>query len=271
MSFVMSQELVASIEQSEAEYMADRMKAIEERFDNPEGIAVQRFGNALALYSKTMPWGTFNTVKGVTDNEIDLIDEIIDFYRSRGRKAQFEIVPSRVSGTFLKALAKKGFYQSGFHLSMYCYPNAAVLEQTYDSELIIKEIGEEDILTYARIHCLGTGLGKQGIPYVAQNNLVLVHRQGWKLFIAYRNDIPAAAGVMYRNKHAASLTFAATLPEFRGQGLQQALIRRRIREASSYGCELAVSQAAYLSTSHRNMERAGMKLGYIRTSWTALD
>src|SRR5690606_3690266 len=121
---------------------------------------------------------------------------------------------------------------------------------------------------YATIHCRGTGLSDEGIPYVAENNKVLYNRPGWKFFIGYINDIPAAVGVMHMQDGIASLTFAATLPEFRNQGLQQRLIERRIEEALQNNSSLVVSQCTFLSQSHRNMERIGMKLGYIRTSWT---
>lgn len=56
---------------------------------------------------------------------------------------------------------------------------------------------------------------------VAANNQVFYGRQGWKFYIAYLNDEPAATAVMYINNGIASLTFAATLPEFRGNGLHQ--------------------------------------------------
>ncbi|WP_245585849.1 GNAT family N-acetyltransferase [Paenibacillus pinihumi] len=93
----------------------------------------------------------------------------------------------------------------------------------------------------------------------------------WSFCIAYVNGkTPAGAAVMYMNKGTASLTFAAVLPEYRGRGIHQALIRRRLDQASRSGCTLAVGQAAYVSASARNMERSGMKLGYTRATWTSM-
>ena len=51
-----SEELIERIQDSETDYMLDRMKAIEGRTGNPEGVEMKRFGRALCLYSKTMPW-----------------------------------------------------------------------------------------------------------------------------------------------------------------------------------------------------------------------
>lgn len=267
---ILSQQRIQDIEQSEIEYMLDRMKAIQHRSSNPEGIELAQFGNAHCLYSKTMPWPTFNTVKGIRSQDIELIDEMIEFYRLRDRKAQFEIVPSLVDHKLLEKLSSRGYYQSNFHTSL--YTTRQEFEWSIDSPKIrIDELKETEMETYATIHCRGTGLSDEGIPYVAENNKVLYNRPGWKFLLAYVNDTPAATAVMYRSGRVASLTFAATLPEYRNQGLQLRLLKKRIVEASKNSCELVVGQCVYLSQSHRNMERVGMKIGYVRATWSKRD
>lgn len=259
--------LLQEIENSEIDYMNDRMAAIRDRDGNPEGIEVQRFGQAICYYSKTMPWGTFNTVKGLTSDDIDYIEPIADFYRQRERRLRLEIIPSRVDQRFLKRLAELGLYQAEHHCSLIIEPERA---SDLSKEIAVRQIAEDQFDMYATIHCRGTGLPDDGIPYVSSNNRVLHGRPGWKFFAAYWHDIPAAVGVVYIHNRMASLTFAATLPEFRNRGLHQALLKQRISEASAAECGLAVGQCAFLSQSHRNMEQVGMKLGYIRTAWTEM-
>ncbi|SRR6266545_884942 len=58
----------------------------------------------------------------------------------------------------------------------------------------------------------------------------------------------------------------ATLPEARGRGLQQALIRERLALAAGHGCELAGAAVLPGSASHRNYERAGFQLIYMRVN-----
>ncbi|GGH27354.1 GNAT family N-acetyltransferase [Paenibacillus segetis] len=263
-----SKQLIKEIERSEVNYMYDRMLAIQSRINNPEGIEVEQFGSSIALYSKTMPWAAFNTVKGITSADIEHIDPILDFYRTRERKAQFEIVPSLVDQDYLRSLAGRGFYQSGFHSSLYIEPKEFKNDDSTNTNITIQALQENQFVQYATIHCRGTGLSDDGIPSVAANNKVLYNRPGWKFFIAYMDEAPAAVGVMHMKDGIASLTFAATLPEFRNQGLQQRLIEKRIEESLQHHCKLVVGQCAFLSQSHRNMERMGMKVGYIRTSWT---
>jgi len=259
--------LVRDIEFSELDYMYDRMIAIRSRPGNPEGIELAQYGNARCFYSRTMPWGSFNTVKGLTSDDHVHLDSILDFYRQRDRKIQFEIVPSLVDANFLKMLSDRGFYQSGFHTSTILEP------QTFDDDPLpehirMQELSEEQFETYALIHCRGTGLPDNGIAPVAANNKVLYRRPGWKFFIAFVHDEPAAVAVMRSMDGIASLTFAATLPTYRGMGLHRFLLKRRVEEAYRNSCRLVVGQCNFLSQSHRNMERIGMKIGYIRTTWT---
>jgi len=111
-------------------------------------------------------------------------------------------------------------------------------------------------------------LPDNGIPYVSANNRVLYNRPEWEFYMAYVNEQPAAAAVMHMKDGIASLTFAATLPEYRRLGLHRRLLERRIADAKRNGCTLVVSQCAFLSQSHRNMERIGMKIGFLKTLWT---
>lgn len=258
--------LIEQLDQSEIDYMSDRMRAIQSRPGNPEGIEVQRFGSVVCLYSRTMPWGQFNAVKGLRDSNIEQLDEIVAFYRSRERAAQFDIVPSLAGAPVLQRLAELGYYQSGFHTSLYACPSECPPVAT--GAVALRELRADEFEQYAEIHCRGFGMPDSGIPHVAANNRVLFGRPGWKFYLALVDDVPAAAAVMYIKDKAASFTFAATLPAYRQQGVHQQLIRARLAEAAGQGCDLAVGQCAIASQSHRNMERLGMRIGYVKALWT---
>ncbi|MEK0316499.1 GNAT family N-acetyltransferase [Cohnella sp. 56] len=261
-----SLELIRDVEASEIDYMTDRMLAIRDRPGNPEGAEIRQFGNAVCYYSRTMPWLSFNTVKGLTADDVEFIEPIVAFYRDRGRKFQFEVVPSLADQTLLKRLADVGLYQSGFHASLVAQPEA--MTQDHPGAIAVWELREDQFDLYAAIHCRGTGLSDDGIPYVAANNRVLYNRPGWKFYIAFVDEEPAAVSVLFIKNNRASFTFAATLPSYRKMGLHRLLLERRLQEAVRNECGIAVSQCAFLSQSHRNMERVGMKLGYVRASWT---
>ena len=263
--------LINEIEQSEIIYMWDRMLAIQQKPGNPEAVELARIGEAACYFSAGMPWPTFNTIKGCRRADIDRIEDMMKFFTDRGGKPQFEIVPGMVDAPLLMRLSERGMYPFGHHTSMYYGIEPKAYEEKWVDEQRIRvaELQEDDFEMYATIHCKGTGLPDSGIPHVAMNNRILYHRPGWKFYVAYVDQQPAAAGVMHMHNSIASFTFAATLPEYRRLGLQSLLLKHRIAEAAKHGCRLAVSQCAFLSPSHRNMERVGMKMGYVRTTWTS--
>ncbi len=276
---VIDAKLAERVEQSEMRYMVDRMRAMQERPGNPMGVEIARFGNAVALYAREMPWPQFNTVKGLSEAEAERVDEVIAWYGDRA--PQWEIIPSRGGQALQQRLAQRGYYQSGFHSSWFMPlvlesrqsdPAAETGRETSSGEWRLAELSLADGLEqYARVHCLATGLPLSGAEAVAANNEVLLGRAGWSFYLAEAEDgEPAGAAVMHCADGVASLTFAAVLPQYRGRGLHQALILRRLEQARASGCTLAVSQAAYASASARNMERCGLRLAYTRATWSAL-
>lgn len=264
---LLSRDIAELLEQSEMDYMRDRIITMAEMPGNPYGAEMKPFNNALAIYCREMPWPMFNNVKGKLGDE--QLDAIISFYKERNRDFEFQIMPKHADPDLMKKLAQLGFYQSGFHATL--YTEAKLVDGELPQGVTIRALQEDEYMQYAAIHCEATGLSMDGQHYVAENNRILGYRQGWRYYLALSNNEPAAVAVMYVQGKTASCTFAATLPRFRGRGLQLALLRKRISDAYKEGCELVVAQCSYGSISHANMERVGLRLGYSRATWKQLS
>ena len=74
----------------------------------------------------------------------------------------------------------------------------------------------------------------------------------------------AGGAVMSQLDRIALLAGDATLPEFRGRGIQAALIGARVRRALENGAELAMACTFPGSTSQRNYERLGFRVVYTK-------
>ncbi len=79
----------------------------------------------------------------------------------------------------------------------------------------------------------------------------------WTHYVAYLEGTAAAAAVLYRHHGVAVCVIAATIPAFRGRGLQTALITRRLDDAVAAGCDLATVETVADNASPRNIGRAG--------------
>jgi ribosomal protein S18 acetylase RimI-like enzyme len=60
---------------------------------------------------------------------------------------------------------------------------------------------------------------------------------------------------------------AATVPELRRRGLQNALLEARMQYAFEQGCDLAMMVVEIGSESQRNAQRQGFQVGYTRIKW----
>jgi len=78
--------------------------------------------------------------------------------------------------------------------------------------------------------------------------------------------VACGAGLVIPEHRVFGLFGAGTLPEFRGRGLQTALLHVRMAAAAAAGCEYAVVVTQGGSTSQRNCERLGFRLAYSKVT-----
>jgi GNAT superfamily N-acetyltransferase len=89
-------------------------------------------------------------------------------------------------------------------------------------------------------------------------------------YLAWRDGQPAGGGaVSIRPGESAMLYSDATLPAFRRQGIQSALIAARLQEAFHAGCPLAMACAGPGTASQRNYERFGFRIAYTKAILTS--
>lgn len=251
---------------TETAYTLSRMRVLEAIPGNPVGIAHRRFDDDLvAMRASHLP--PFNRVVGLGSGHEHHIEPIIQWYREEaGVRAQIEIAPGNHDAALGRERTRCGYYQAGFHTSLICEPRA---ESAASSVRIIQvttpALLEDFLDTYA--------VGRQ-IPEVEgfKNNVrPWLGLEGWRLYLAYDHAQPAAVAILYLRDKVGYCADATTRPEFRGHGLQTALLQRRIAQANAAGVDFVCSGADFLSTSHRNMERAGMRVQFVRAVWRELE
>jgi GNAT superfamily N-acetyltransferase len=259
-----SLDLVRRTLDAEAAYTLSRLQVLERLPGNPVGIAYRRIeGGAVALMARHLPVPYFNSVIGLAAGHEAQIAALLAWYRENGVAPRFEVVPGLATVEICRELARLGCFQSGFHTSLICEPagngtqNAAV-------EKVTRATLDEFLDTHA------AGWGMRDPAGFKANTRGWLDQPGWSLYLARSDGKAAATGILYVHDKVGYCADAATVPAFRGRGLQTALLRRRITDASAAGVDFICSGAEFLSASHRNMERAGMRLQFVRAVWTAL-
>jgi GNAT superfamily N-acetyltransferase len=136
------------------------------------------------------------------------------------------------------------------------------------SDLEVRRIGAGHALDFARIAAQGFGLSSAIVPVLAG----LADHDGWRLYLCFEGETPAAAAGMFVLDDVAWLTWASTLPEYRRRGAQSALLHRRIADAIASGCGMIVTETGEAvegdsQHSFNNILRAGFEPLYVRENF----
>ena len=245
-------------------YTVARMKVIEARSGQP--VAVRRFDDAVALMARQVPSPHFNAVVGLRGGQEHLVGELDDWYRANDIKARFVIGPGDLTVALGRALAARGYAQTDFETVLYAAPPPI---PTADSPFEIFAVDSPDLIDeFLDALLTGWGIPREHHAGAKANMSGWLDVPAFRLYLVRIDGRPAAAAKLFVHDGIGLFPDAATDPEFRGRGLQTALLRHRCVVAAQSGAEMVYSQAQFGSTSHRNMERVGLRVLCMRSIWT---
>jgi hypothetical protein len=260
--------LIGRVLDAESAYTLARLRVLERIPGNPIGVTYRQFDEgAVALMARHLPSPSFNKVVGLRAGHERHLAPLVEWYRDNGVNVRFEMAPGYYDPALGRELTRLGYYQSGFHVAMIGEPDGV---DTATDANAAERVTDADLMeAYLDAYVAGWGLPASEHARFKQNVRPWRDQPGWSLYVAHVNGQPAAAATLFVHARVGYLADAATDPAFRGRGLHGSLLRRRLADAAAAGVDLMCSGAEFLSTSHRNMERAGMRVGFIRTIWTA--
>jgi GNAT superfamily N-acetyltransferase len=104
-------------------------------------------------------------------------------------------------------------------------------------------------------------------PIIAHWMAATVGFPRWRHYLAFVDGQPAGAAAMYIDGDVAWLGIGSTLPEYRRQGVQQALISRRLADGVNLGIRHFVAETESFNTSCQNLMRAGFTCAYEHSNY----
>jgi ribosomal protein S18 acetylase RimI-like enzyme len=258
--------LIERVLAADVSYTMSRMRVLERIPGNPIGIGYRRIDDhAVALVARFLP--AFTRVIGLRPGHEGEIEPLLAWYREYGVKPTFEIVPGMFNVELGRELARHGFRPSSFHATLIGEPDPSTGP---NADIDIEPVASEDSMErYLVAYVAGWGIPEKDHAQFKSNVRPWREQPGWSLYLAQVDGRPAAAATLYIADRVGYLADATTAPAFRGHGLHAALLRQRIRDASVAGVDFVFSGAEPMGTSHRNMERAGLRLNFMRTKWRA--
>ncbi|HWI64291.1 MAG TPA: GNAT family N-acetyltransferase [Symbiobacteriaceae bacterium] len=257
---VVTSELVHRFEHVWAAFWTAHLTGIRRQPGNPLGVDVERFGGAIALRARGAagdPW--LNRILCLQEEDSGQLPLLLAFYREQGLTAHLEVCPGLTGPGLLGALAAQGCRQTEFHSVTYGLPSA---ELTAVPGVDVFAEPEPELF----LRTLLTGFGApEAEPLDGMRHWC--EAPGFRRYLACVEGQPAGAAVLYIRDGIGYMANASTRPDMRGRGCQTALLRQRIADAAALGCELVMGMAAFGSTSQHNMERAGLRLAYTKSTY----
>jgi hypothetical protein len=244
------------------------MRAIDQIPDNGQGYAYFERGPVRATLSTNPYAGWTVGACGVTLADDETLDATIEFFRTHGVGPVIRVVPDGFNKEQSARLARYGLRQTGFHTTMWSL--LPIDGEPIPSNIRVKHVTEADEYDIA----LDTLHAGWRLPPNPDSPLKRVRRAwrtavGHRTYLAYLDDQPAGTAMMYVEGTSAYLENASVPPEFRHRGVHSSMIRQRILDAMSLGCETIFGGAGFESTEPQHQIRSGLQTAYLAAIWTA--
>ncbi|HST09393.1 MAG TPA: GNAT family N-acetyltransferase [Terriglobales bacterium] len=203
------------------------------------------------------------------------LDRLEAFYRSHGAPAQLDLCPLTDPSVF-ELVTARGYAIAELNNVLFANLDS---QQSVDVpsgvEIRRSSAAEADVFS----DIVSRSFFDKGDPPEGFADMLapLFHFPEALTFLATVDGEPVAgaAGRIIPEHRVFALFGAGTLPDFRGRGIQTALLRTRMKAAADAGCELVVVVTRGGSVSERNCIRLGFQIAYSKATvikrWDGCD
>jgi hypothetical protein len=250
------------------------LELIENLDGNPSGVDVRWYSDHLvatrAAAAPDVAW--MQHVAGLAPSDAPLVREIVAWYAEANIRPRFEIAPADDFAPLADALRACGAQQSSFIDVLWARSEDIDVEFAsahIDSvDIRVVAAGTDDAKQYALAHLGGHEVPAPAVEAHWPAVAAWAGEPTYRCYLAAIDGEPVSAAALAVTDGIGYFANAATLPHARGHGCQSALIARRWRDAAAEGCEIVLSLANLFSSSHRNLQRAGLTTAYTKVMWT---
>lgn len=191
-----------------------------------------------------------------TDFDPNDLTEVEAFFSGRAAHWEYIVTPCSAPG-LLTAVIQRGWTEAQYENVMGCQIETDQVD--LPTGVQIEVVKDEDRRAWAELAM--KGFFTDTVPPGFENlNDILIKSKKTVGFVATYEGVPAGAASLMVGGEAAYLGGASTLPDYRGNGIQTALLQARLAYARSLGIGLGLCECLVGSQSQRNQERAGFKV-----------
>jgi len=265
-------EMTQRLEEADVIHLTRQVEACSQMFPDQE-IVTKPVGHGIAAVTLPSFGRKLNHIAGfgmagpVSNEEFSVVENL---HSKMGIKTEIDLCPF-VDASALQILASRGYAVNSWINS---YVRIIAEGDVYDGEysgIKISRMTPERLDEFSTISL--AGFRDNGRPEFLLETLahIAASRADTLLYIAtVDGTFAGSAGLALietSKGRVAHLYIDSTLPEYRGRGIQAALIRARLSDAWRAGFDLASAGTRPANVSSRNIERAGFSLAYTKTTF----
>ncbi|HEY2813915.1 MAG TPA: hypothetical protein VGJ03_10670 [Acidimicrobiales bacterium] len=250
-----------------------RLELLRDLPGNRCGVEIRRFSDTVfATVAAALPEvGWMQHVGGLAPGDEALVPKIAAWYHGLGLRPRFEIAPAPDSEPLAAALTDARARQTGFLDTLWARTAPPTGEAPNGVDVRVVTPRSEEAALFARVHLGGHEVSDDGFTEHWAAIGLWPSEPEWWCYLASVAGESVGSAALAVDDGIGYFANASTLPSGRRRGCQQALIHRRLHDAAAAGCELTVSLATPGTSSHRNLERAGLVVACTNVFWTVVD
>jgi ribosomal protein S18 acetylase RimI-like enzyme len=194
------------------------------------------------------------------------IDRVEQFYREHKAPSQVDLCPMHDAAVF-EMFKQRGYAIAELNNVLYRKLDADEKFSQPPEECEIRRSPPEDAYVVGAI--VEGAFFPEGAPEAYRGLIAPFYQmEGALAFVASVDGkiVACGTGLVIPEHKVFALCGAGTLAEFRGRGLQTALLRTRMAAALEAGCEFAVVVTQGGTASQRNAERLGFRVAYSKVT-----
>ena len=264
--------LIARVDHFNAAFHMARMGALAALPGNPFGVGVQAFGDGDGVALKVchpLLRGK-NRICGFRAGDIGLLDDLLDFYRADALSCTLFVPHGEMGPVLFQHLARAGLWSLGYGIVPVIMPDNLAEDSALPPGIIVRLSAPKEQEQYLDLFQRAfAAWPEQELEYRAfqwaEDSL-----PGGTRYIAEVAGLPVGMASFPVIGGVGHCGTAGVLPGYRRRGIQSALIRRRLSDALSFGCDLVVGGNSPETTAFRNFERAGLRLIPSGSTWREL-
>jgi hypothetical protein len=224
--------------------------------------AYAMYDGATSPVTQTFGLGLFGPV---TSAEMNLIE---DFYKEFDSPVLHEVSPL-ADISLLALLAERHYHPMEFTSVMFQPIRRGIrLPVPINERIQVRQIEDGEHELFAQTSAEGWCDELPGLADTIVELAKVVSRRPSALsFVAELDGQPVATGALSICDGVALMAGASTVPQWRRNGAQLALLDKRLNYAAELGCDLAMMCALPGGASQRNAERNGFRIAYTRIKW----